>query len=167
MISQALFRAMFGKSSAIGLTHCGCRAFIESLNGIALNPTPQSSPLSLRCGSNGLFFNNTYRTCFVNSQFLQCAVTLPLLLSSMMNATAEGVAPGWTSFRNGGESRVAGELPTRWTPSEGIAWQIETDGYGQSAPVIQGDQVIVTSVIGQQKEQCAITAYSMADGRKL
>lgn len=102
----------------------------------------------------------------MNSPFLKCAATFSLLLSTA-NASAKDLADGWTSFRNGGESRVAGELPTRWTPSEGIAWQIETDGYGQSAPVIQGDQVIVTSVIGQQKEQCAITAYSMADGRQL
>ena len=103
----------------------------------------------------------------MNTHFLQCAASVSLLLSAIANASAEDLAIGWTSFRNGGESRATGVLPMRWAPDDNIAWQTETDGYGQSAPVIQVDQVIVTSVIGQQKERCAITAYSLADGQQL
>ncbi len=77
---------------------------------------------------------------------------------------ADSITAGWTTFRNGGASRVNGSLPTEWAPGENIAWQTETDGYGQSAPVIYDDHVIVTSVIGNQKEQCAVTAYSLSDG---
>jgi len=80
---------------------------------------------------------------------------------------ADHVTANWTAFRNGGTSRVVGKLPAEWTPGENIAWQTETDGYGQSAPVIFGDHVIVTSVIGEQKEQCSVTAYSLSGGVQL
>jgi len=86
------------------------------------------------------------------------------LTAALTSASANDASTAWTAFRNGGDSRVAGELPTQWAPDSNIAWQTETDGYGQSAPVIFGDQVIVASVIGEQKEECAISAYSLQDG---
>jgi len=45
----------------------------------------------------------------------------------------------WTSFRNGGASQSTSKLPMRWSATEGIAWQKELIGYGQSCPVILGD----------------------------
>lgn len=99
---------------------------------------------------------------------------LPTLFMSAMclcgesaSAMANDGSTDWTAFRNGGESRVSGHLPTEWTPDRNIAWQVETDGYGQSAPVVISDQVIVASVIGEQKEQCAITAYAIQGGQML
>ncbi len=98
-------------------------------------------------------------------------LTLSLLGLSTCTAftavSADETTTSWTGFRNGGASTVQGELPRQWAPDTNIAWQTETDGYGQSAPVIFGNQVIVTSVIGDQKEQCAITAYALHDGQQL
>ncbi|MEZ6129786.1 MAG: PQQ-binding-like beta-propeller repeat protein [Planctomycetaceae bacterium] len=103
----------------------------------------------------------------MNTKLSRHLAALGLLLSATLNATAEDIPKGWTSFRNGGSSRVVGELPTQWAADTNIAWQTETDGYGQSAPVILEDQIIVASVIGEQKEQCAVTAYSLTDGKQL
>jgi hypothetical protein len=91
------------------------------------------------------------------------------LLSITTSATtlAEDITTGWTGFRNGGGSTIRGELPQQWAPDQNIAWQSETDGYGQSAPVILNDQIILTSVTGDQKETCAVTAYSLDHGQKL
>ena len=71
----------------------------------------------------------------------------------------------WTSFRNGGDSTVAG-LPEKWSPDT-IAWQRELIGYGQSTPVIREQQVYVASVVGQMKEQCAIECFDLNNGNKL
>ena len=68
----------------------------------------------------------------------------------------------WTSFRNGGDSS-AETLPVKWSP-ESIAWQLELTGYGQSTPVIQGQQIFVASVVGGMKEQCLIQCLDLEDG---
>lgn len=73
----------------------------------------------------------------------------------------------WLSFRNGGSSAVAGNLPVNFSPTQGINWQQETDGYGQSAPLIVNGQVIISSVIGDMKETCALTAYDLSTGDKI
>lgn len=88
-------------------------------------------------------------------------------LSVNSTLRAEDRTSKWTAFRNGGTSRVTGSLPLQWAPDENIAWQKETEGYGQSAPVILDGRIFVTSVIGEQKEQCAITAYGIRDGQQL
>lgn len=97
--------------------------------------------------------------------------TLFLLAASWisLNSTisADDGVSNWTAFRNGGSSRITGSLPTQWSPAENIAWQTETEGYGQSAPVIMDGRIFVTSVIGQQKEQCALTAYDLHNGQQL
>lgn len=73
----------------------------------------------------------------------------------------------WSSFRNGGTSIVGGTLPVEWSPDKGMAWQQETDGYGQSAPIVFDDAVFVTSVIGDMKETCAVTAYQLHSGEQI
>jgi len=77
------------------------------------------------------------------------------------------LADNWSSFRNGGTSIVAGNLPVEWSSKNGITWQQETDGYGQSAPIVFDGIVVVTSVIGEMKETCAVTAYQLRTGEKL
>lgn len=97
-------------------------------------------------------------------QLPKCALLLVLTAASAIGADD---APTWNGFRNGGTSRLAGSLPVHWSPEEGITWQTETAGYGQSAPVIAHGQVFIASVVGEQKEQCAVTAFDLKDGRKL
>ncbi len=73
----------------------------------------------------------------------------------------------WTSFRSGGGSRVEGTLPVSWGPQQGIAWQRELPGYGQSTPVIFEDRVFVTAVEGTLKEKCTVLCYAFGSGEEL
>ncbi|GIW93953.1 MAG: hypothetical protein KatS3mg110_1994 [Pirellulaceae bacterium] len=71
----------------------------------------------------------------------------------------------WVSFRNGGTSTVMGQnLPLKWSPSEGIAWQVELPGYGQSSPVTWGNRLYVTSVEGPHKETSVLLALDAKSG---
>lgn len=101
------------------------------------------------------------------NQYTQIPKYFLLLMFTATNAmAADDAALSWTGFRNGGTSRLEGSLPLQWSPTKGMAWQSETDGYGQSAPVIANNKVIVASVIGEQKEKCAVTAYDLNNGER-
>lgn len=97
---------------------------------------------------------------------LQLGVLL-LILSLDQLAVASNKPHSWSSFRNGGQSTVAGRLPSKWSPEGNITWQVETDGYGQSAPLIIGNSIITTSVIGPLKSECAVSAFDLNGGRQL
>lgn len=94
-----------------------------------------------------------------------------LLVTVLGTARAENLTPtnrSWPSFRNGGTSVVQhAALPIKWSAREGIAWQLELKGYGQSAPVTWNGVVFVTSVDGPQKEQCLLTAFNVESGQQL
>jgi outer membrane protein assembly factor BamB len=93
-------------------------------------------------------------------------LTLLILLAS--NATAENPEANWSAFQNGGHPIVAdGSLPTTWSPENNIAWKASIEGYGQSSPVVGGDQVYVTSVSGAKRESYHLTAYSLLSGEKI
>lgn len=75
-------------------------------------------------------------------------------------------AANWPSFRNGGASRtLADHLPLHWSPDRGIAWQRELPGYGQSSPVVWGQTVLVTAVVGPMKETCLVLAVDTGTGK--
>lgn len=88
-----------------------------------------------------------------------------LLLASAL--AANPAADTWAGFRNDGSGRTAAKnLPLKWSPANGIAWKVETPGYGQSSPVVWKDRVYVTSVEGDQKEKLHVCCYALADGKK-
>ena len=118
--------------------------------------------------------NPSQRTSFRKSndrgrgRAVRCVLTA-LCLSTAATTTlveASERVGDWPSFRNGGASKVAGRLPQQWSPQNGILWQRETDGYGQSAPVVMAGRVYVTSVIGDTKEICAINAFELQTGEQ-
>lgn len=74
----------------------------------------------------------------------------------------------WSGFQNGGyQAPIEPPLATQWSPDLHIGWQSSVDGYGQSSPVIYGDQVYVTSVSGDHKEMFHLAAFDLNDGTKL
>jgi outer membrane protein assembly factor BamB len=89
-----------------------------------------------------------------------------LVILSALSATPE-VAGNWASFRNGSASQACGALPLRWSPKEGIAWECELPGYGQSAPVIWNGVVYVTAVVGPHKDSCVLLALDGSLGKVL
>lgn len=93
--------------------------------------------------------------------------TLAFLASAFLVALP--VDANWPSFRNGGSgSTTVGTAPAHWTPAgRGIAWRAEIPGYGQSAPVVWGDRVYVTSSDGPWQERQLVHAFELGTGRIL
>ena len=80
-----------------------------------------------------------------------------------------GSAETWTGFQNGGQLSLGDDalLRRQWAVDEGVAWEIELVGYGQSSPVIDGDVVYITSVSGSMKEHLHIQAIDRSNGKQL
>ncbi len=94
-----------------------------------------------------------------------CVVILVLL--SAWASDGRG-AEDWVSFHNAGNASVnSRRLPLRWAPDEGICWSVELPGYGQSAPVVWQDQVFVTAVDGDRKENNIVIALNAATGKEV
>jgi len=55
--------------------------------------------------------------------------------------------PQWRGPLGSGVSRESG-LPTRWGANENIAWKAPLAGLGTSSPIVWGDQIFVTSQVG-------------------
>ena len=91
---------------------------------------------------------------------------LSLLLATAIVAAAP--VAEWPGFRGDGTSLTSvADLPLKWSDTEGVAWQIETTGYGQSSPVVWGDKIFVTSIDGESKERCLVACYGLKDGKRL
>jgi len=72
----------------------------------------------------------------------------------------------WSGFQNGGRLNVP-KLPESWdAQGKNIAWKVSLEGYGQSTPVVFGDQVFITTTSGSNKENCHLVAYALSDGVK-
>jgi outer membrane protein assembly factor BamB len=98
----------------------------------------------------------------------RASTVIAVILTGLLGQTTASLAvDSWGSFRNGGPSRSADTLPLRWSPERGIAWQTELQGYGQSAPVIHNDRLVVTSVLGPNCEQVSVQCFSLASGDPL
>ncbi len=69
-----------------------------------------------------------------------------LLTASALNLLA---AVEWPEWRGpGGQGHAAGSgLPMRWSESQNVAWKTPIPGRGWSSPVIDGDQVWLTTAI--------------------
>lgn len=88
---------------------------------------------------------------------------------SLATRQSAAVAPidrgRWPGFRGEGDSRLGSEeAPLHWSAEEGVAWRAALPGYGQSAPVVWGGQVFVTSVEGARKETLILSAFDLESG---
>ncbi len=76
-------------------------------------------------------------------------------------------AGAWPAFQNGGAIRITGgELPLRWGAEEGIEWEVELPGIGQSTPLVASDQIYVTSVSGSEKDVYHLIAIAADSGEQ-
>jgi outer membrane protein assembly factor BamB len=67
----------------------------------------------------------------------------------------------WPGFRGHGDGQAPqAEMSTEAT----VAWRLAVPGYGQSSPVVWGDQALLTSVVGAQKEELILSAFDLASG---
>jgi len=73
----------------------------------------------------------------------------------------------WTSFQNGGSPISDESVATDWSPESGVTWKTALAGYGQSTPVAFEDQIYVTSVSGDNKEQLHVQALDAKTGQEV
>jgi len=66
-------------------------------------------------------------------------------------------AENWPQWRGPNASGVAspGDYPVKFSSVEGVVWKKELPGLGSSSPVVWGDSIFVTCIIGGQDGVCA------------
>lgn len=74
------------------------------------------------------------------------ALTLGVILAGSSFAQAENW-PNWRGPKNDGISSETG-LPTVWDSEKNVAWKLKLPGSGGATPVVWGDRVFVTAVVG-------------------
>lgn len=97
-------------------------------------------------------------------------ITSAALLATLLLATpAQGPASDrWSGFRNGGISHSTAEnIPMEWSPKNGIAWQHELPGYGQSAPLLWEGRLYLTAVEGPMKDESLVLALDADSGKTI
>ena len=60
--------------------------------------------------------------------------------------------PGWRGPRGDGSSQEK-NVPTRWSPTENIAWKQAIPGKGHSSPVIWKDQIFLLACLAEKEER--------------
>jgi outer membrane protein assembly factor BamB len=61
----------------------------------------------------------------------------------------------------------AADLPLTWSDTQGIAWQTELPGYGQSSPVVWRNRAFITAVSGAEKEELLVAGVDVSTGKIL
>lgn len=76
-----------------------------------------------------------------------------LLLLLMMQPFARG-QENWPRFRGPNADGVAPDnarLPTTWTTTDNVKWVADVPGWGWSCPIVSGNRVFLTSVVGDEE----------------
>ncbi|MCC6511250.1 MAG: PQQ-binding-like beta-propeller repeat protein [Pirellulaceae bacterium] len=77
------------------------------------------------------------------------------------------VTGAWPGFLGPIDKQLSeSQLPLKWTATEHVAWTAGLPGYGQSSPVVTGDQIYITSVEGARKEKGHVMALDLKSGQK-
>lgn len=51
----------------------------------------------------------------------------------------------WRGPNRNGSADESADPPTRWSPTENVAWSVEIPGEGSSTPIVVGNRIVVTS----------------------
>lgn len=89
----------------------------------------------------------------------------------VLAAAAPCAAEDWLQFRGPDNRSIAAadeKLPTTWNivTGENIAWKAPLPGRGLSAPIIIGEQVVVTACSGIRQDRLHILSFDLASGEK-
>jgi len=76
-------------------------------------------------------------------------------------------AGDWRHFRGTDNTSVSSEtnLPTRFGPTENVAWKAPLPGTGPSSPIVVAGRVIVTAATGPRQERLHVLCLDAATGR--
>ncbi len=70
--------------------------------------------------------------------------------------TSELQAADWTQWRGPNHNNVADRgqtVPTSWSSSQNVAWQVSVPGRGHSSPIAVGDLIVLTSADERSQQQ--------------
>jgi outer membrane protein assembly factor BamB len=87
------------------------------------------------------------------------AFVLPLLGSTVF-------AANWPAWRGPLGTGITEEkdLPTKWSKTENVKWQVPLPEPGNSTPVVWGDRIFLTQAVGERR---TVMCLSRADGKVL
>ena len=91
-----------------------------------------------------------------------------LLISFLLLGSLSVLAADWPQFRgpDGQGHSSEKDLPLEWGEDKNIVWKVPIPGLGWSSPVIQGDQIWLTTALGQGRSLRALSLHRK-DGRIL
>ena len=92
-------------------------------------------------------------------------MTAALLLPLLLGVADPADVGAWPAFNGGGKLAADADPPVEWDgpDNQNIAWTAPIPD-GQSSPVIVGETVYATGVVGENKEQNVVVAVNLADG---
>jgi outer membrane protein assembly factor BamB len=73
----------------------------------------------------------------------------------------------WRHFRGTDNTSVSDDknLPTRFGPTENVAWKAPLPGTGPSSPIVVAGRVIVTAATGPRQERLHVLCFDAASGK--
>jgi outer membrane protein assembly factor BamB len=91
--------------------------------------------------------------------------------AAVLTPTAEEipVSAQWSGWRGGKLNGVspAAHLPTMWNDQQGVRWQVEVPGQGNSSPVVWGDSIFLTSTLStNDQQQGVVLCFDRATGQQ-
>lgn len=76
----------------------------------------------------------------------------PLLVVFHLSTSRAEPWPAWRGPRGDGTS-LEQQVPTQWSATENIAWQVEIPGVGHASPIVFGDYVFVVTCIEESQQR--------------
>jgi len=115
----------------------------------------------------GLFLC-TALICFANFESVAEGQTAKDDSNSAKSIDGQSEGTNWVAFRGDGNSHTSvANLPTQWGVDKNIAWKSQIPGYGQSSPVIWGNQIFVSTMQGDMKETPTIVCFDLNNGKQV
>jgi len=72
----------------------------------------------------------------------------------LVGASGAATEDHWPRFRGANADGVAPDhkgLPTNWATTENVKWVADVPGWGWSCPIVWGDRVFLTTVVGDEE----------------
>lgn len=96
------------------------------------------------------------------------ALATTLLAACCLGCASEETPAEWPQFRGpaGLGLIAASDLPTIWSKdSENLRWRVAVPGRGNSAPIVVGDRVVLTTaLVGSEQVERSVVAFDAATG---
>src|SRR4051794_39051408 len=107
---------------------------------------------------------------------LPAAVVLALLLAFAHSTSAADPAPAsrpsvntnWPMWRgpHGDGRSDETDVPTKWSATENVTWNVPVPGKGHSSPVVWGDRIFVTTAVEPENKR-VLLCLDRKDGKVL